>query len=139
LEQLEALSGGLVDSPWVRSFVGTPATGYKIGLCQRCAAIYGTIALAGLLYGLLRRWRRIPPMPLWAYGLFGVVPMGLDGGLQLLSYLATSVFPRLPIEPHETTPLMRLITGAMFGLATVWLAYPHLDETMAELRAQHGR
>jgi hypothetical protein len=29
---------------------------------------------------------------------------------------------------------MRVITGALFGLATVWLAYPIFQETMEELR-----
>ena len=93
--------------------------GYQVAFCQRDTAIYGTIFLAGLLYGFLRRWMR--PLPILAYLLIGIVPIGLDGGLQLF-------FPGL-----ESNPVRRVITGALFGLATVWFAYPYIEESAVEV------
>jgi len=114
-------------------YVGDPELGYKVALCQRDVAIYGTILLAGLAFGLSRRrWR---PLPLWAYLAFGVVPIAVDGGAQILSYIVLTLFPTLPLPPLESTPLRRTATGFLFGLSTVWLAYPRLQETAEEVRA----
>ena len=44
------------------------------------------------------------------------------------------ILPSLPIAPYETTPFMRALTGVLFGLATVWLAYPYVQEAMDEFR-----
>ncbi|MBS3784652.1 MAG: DUF2085 domain-containing protein, partial [Anaerolineae bacterium] len=97
------------------------------------------IFLFGLLYGLLRRRWNVRPLPWWGYILMGLVPMGLDGGYQFLSYALPLVFPGISLQPYETTPLMRLITGTLFGWATVWLAYPYLQESMEDVRASLGR
>ena len=56
-----------------------------------------------------------------------------DGGYQFVSYIVPLVWPDGPILPHETTPMMRVTTGSLFGLATVWLAYPLMQETMVEI------
>ena len=119
---------------WSRAFIGNPAVGYKVALCQRDVAIYGTICAAGLVYSVLRRRVRIRPLRWWAYVAFGVLPMLVDGGYQWVSYLVAAIWPGNPyIQPHETTPLLRTVTGALFGLATVWLAFPHVEATMAEI------
>ncbi len=114
------------------TFIGNEAVGYKMALCQRCIAIHGAIFLFGLLYVLGRR--RVRPLPWWAYIGLGILPMMLDGGYQLLSYVLSMLLPNSPIPPHETTPFMRTLTGGLFGLATVWLAYPLIQETMDEFR-----
>jgi uncharacterized membrane protein len=116
-----------------RAFVGNEAVGYKLALCQRDVAIYGTILLLGMLYGVLRRFWRVRSLPFWAYVVLGVAPMLLDGGYQFVSYIAPLFWPDGPIVPHETTPTLRVVTGALFGLATVWLAYPLMQETMIEI------
>jgi hypothetical protein len=87
---------------------------------------------------LRRRWD-IQPLPWWGYILLGLVPMGLDGGYQFLSYALPLVFPGISLEPYETTPLMRLITGTLFGGATVWLAYPYVQESMEDVRVSLER
>ncbi len=117
-----------------RAFVGNGEIGYKTALCQRDVAIYGLILLFGLLYGLLRRSRKISSLPWWAYIGVGVMPMLLDGGYQFVSYLAPFFWPDGPITPHETTPALRVITGALFGLATVWLAYPIVQGAMEDIQ-----
>jgi uncharacterized membrane protein len=118
----------------LRAFTGNEAIGYKVALCQRDTAIYGTILLSGLAFGLLRRRWKVAPLPWWAYLIFGVMPMLLDGGYQFISYVVPPLWPSGPITPHETTPAMRAITGALFGLATVWLAYPYIQETMEDVQ-----
>jgi uncharacterized membrane protein len=120
--------------PSVRAFVGNEALGYKVALCQRDTAIYGAILIFGLVYGPLRRRWKVPPLPWWAYLGFGIVPMMLDGGYQFLSYALALLWPQSPVSPHETTPVLRVITGGLFGLSTIWLAYPYVQETMEELR-----
>jgi uncharacterized membrane protein len=135
LPELMELAGEAVDGPWAGEFIGNPNLGYKVAFCQRDTAIYGTIFLAGLVFGLLRsRGREVKPLPWWAYIGIGILPMGIDGGYQLLSYILPLVFPNVPIPPHETTPLARTVTGAMFGGATVWLAYPYVQQSMDDIR-----
>ncbi|HMK08474.1 MAG TPA: DUF2085 domain-containing protein [Anaerolineales bacterium] len=113
-----------------RAFVGNETLGFKVALCERDVAIYGGILLGGLIFAFVRG--RLKPLPVWAWFLFGVLPMAIDGGTQLISG-----FPGLPAGwvARESTPLLRTVTGLLFGLMNVWLAYPYLEESMAETRA----
>ncbi len=94
--------------------------GHQMALCQRDMAIYGSIFLAGVAYSLVRG--RVRPLPIWAFVLL-ITPMAVDGTLQLLGVL-------------ESTPLRRLITGGLFGLACVLLAFPYLEEGFQEIREE---
>lgn len=111
-----------------REFVGNEQVGYKVALCERDVAIYGGLLFGGLLFAVVRR--RLRPLPIWAWALFGVLPVALDGGSQLLG-----AFPFVPWPVRESTPLLRTLTGLAFGLANVWLAYPYVEESMDEARA----
>ncbi|MGD8243815.1 MAG: DUF2085 domain-containing protein [Anaerolineae bacterium] len=139
LPELMELAGDAVTGPFSNSFIGNETVGYKVAFCQRDTAIYGAIFLFGLLFGVLRQRWNVRPLPWWAYILLGLVPMGLDGGYQLLSYLVPLVLPRISLQPYETTPLMRVITGLSFGWATVWLAYPYVQESMDDVRTSLQR
>ncbi len=111
-------------------YIGDSVLGYKVPLCQRDTAIYGTIFLAGLAFALARRrWR---PLPLWAYLLFGLTPVALDGGIQFVSQILVSLFPTAGFVAVESTPLRRVLTGALFGLATVWMVYPYIHRAIGE-------
>ena len=98
----------------VFGFVGSPSLGYKIAFCERDLAIYATVLLAGLAYGHLRG--RLAGLSLTAYGLM-ILPMALDGFTQLLGW-------------RESTPELRVLTGLLFGLGSVWLIYPRVDELL---------
>ena len=116
-EELRALAGPGVD-PLARHFIGNAALGYRMAYCQRDTAIYTSILVAGLAFALVRRrWRPLP----WRAYLALIVPLALDGLAQLLGL-------------HESNPPVRVVTGGLFGLATVWLAYPYLEMGMEEVR-----
>jgi uncharacterized membrane protein len=117
IQELEArgMPAGL--SPFQRrGFYGNEVTGYKVAICERDMAIYSSILLAGLAYGVLRRRGRPQGLPLKVYVLF-LIPLGLDGLTQLVGL-------------HESNWWLRTITGALFGGASVWLAYPLIDAAM---------
>jgi uncharacterized membrane protein len=103
------------------------AIGYKVALCERDIAIYASILLFGLVYALTGR--RLPPLPWYLWILFALAPIGLDGFSQILSQ------PPLNLLPYrESTPFLRVLTGALFGFGTAWFGYPLVEETMAETR-----
>lgn len=112
----------------LRGFYGNEQLGYKVALCQRDVAIYLSLLVGGVLFSLVRG--RIRPMPWQLFILFGILPMGVDGGYQMLTYILPRFF-----EPHETTPGLRTITGVLLGLGLVWLTYPHISEGMRETEA----
>ncbi len=111
----------------VRTYTGDAVIGYKVALCERDVAIYGSIFLGGLLFGLVRR--RLKPMSIWLWFLIGIVPIAIDGTSQLLS-----VLPFFNFGLRESTPLLRTLTGTLFGLSNIWLAYPYVEEAMQETR-----
>lgn len=118
-EELVALVGPAL----TLRYAGDATIGYAVAICQRDVAIYGAILLAGLVFGLVRRW--LKPLPIWAFVLL-LVPMGIDGITQLFGL-------------RESNWQLRVITGALFGLASVWLAYPYLEEGMRDIRDEVNR
>ena len=104
-------------------YIGDPQVGYKVAFCERDAAIYGSILLSGLIFALLRgnhRRGRGPAqkLPIKIY-LILLIPMAIDGATQLVGW-------------RESGWELRLVTGALFGVATVWLAYPYVEDAMNE-------
>ena len=108
-------------------FVGNEIIGYKIALCQRDMAIYGAILAFGIIFSLTGK--RIPSLPIWGWFILGIIPIGLDGVSQIISQLPWDIIPA-----RESTPLLRTITGGLFGFATAWFGYPIVEETMADTR-----
>lgn len=100
-----------------RQFIGNPASGFKVAICQRDIAIYGAVLAAGLAYALFRH--RVRQLPLWVYLLF-LLPIGVDGVTQLLGM-------------RESNWELRTLTGAIFGAASIWFAYPYVDDAMQEV------
>ncbi len=93
--------------------------GHPVALCERCLAIYGALLVGGVLFARLRPTvSRLPLLIFFALSL----PVGLDGVTQALGW-------------RESTRELRLLTGGLFGLATVWLTYPYLEAGFSEARA----
>ena len=110
-----------------RQFVGNEVLGYKIALCERDTSIYLSILAFGLIFVL--SGRRIRSIRWYWWILLALVPVGLDGVSQFISQ------PPLQLIPYrESTPLLRAITGALFGFFTAWFGYPMVEESMADTR-----
>jgi uncharacterized membrane protein len=112
-----------------RSFNGNPVVGYKVALCERDVAIYGSMFLFGLVYAATGRRLRTIPWYVWL--IVGIGPIGLDGFSQLPS-LINHLPAWLPLR--ESTPLLRSITGGLFGWMTAWYLFPMIEETARETR-----
>jgi uncharacterized membrane protein len=125
---------GLSESDIVaaRNFLGNETMGYKFALCQRDIAIYGAILIFGLVFSLTGK--KIKPLPWFLWVIIGLGPIGLDGFSQLLSQLGFSIFNWLPLR--ESTPLLRTLTGTLFGLATAWFGFPYLEESVRDNRRE---
>jgi len=115
----ELASAGVDLDPFARD-IGNEQVGWKVAFCERDVAIYGTIFLTGLAYGLVRTrlkgWRMR-----FRYFVLFLIPMGIDGTLQLFGF-------------YESTWLRRSITGAIFGAGAVLFAYPYIEEGFADVR-----
>lgn len=114
-----------------RQYIGNATVGYKVALCERDVAIYGSILLFGLIYALTGR--KLPALHWMLWVVFGLGPIGLDGFSQLFSQFN---WPWLAsfLPYRESPPILRVITGALFGFATAWFAYPYIEESMRETR-----
>ena len=115
------------DTSTAIKFLGNEELGYKTALCQRDIAIYTGILLFGLIFSLTGK--KIPGLPITIWFILGIAPIGLDGVSQLVSQLPWDIIPL-----RESTPLLRTITGAIFGFATAWFGYPIVEESMADTR-----
>lgn len=119
-EELSRLLGGAaVPQRWI----GEPEIGFKVAICERDVAIYATVLLAGLVFGLVRQ--RAKPLRPKVFGLL-IVPMAVDGVGQLVGL-------------WSSTWESRVATGALFGVACVWLALPYLERGMREVRQETER
>lgn len=128
----------------LRQFIGNTEMGWKVAWSDRMVSMYTSILVFGLSYGLIRKWFK--PLSLWNFALL-LLPMALDGGTHMISDLAgighgfrdTNIW--LQILTNNTFPAafyagaalgsfnswMRLITGILFGIGLVGLAYPYLN------------
>lgn len=118
---------GLVSAPMagvvpdgLSAFIGSVELGFKVAFCQRDVAIWGAILVGGLLFALVRG--RLRPLSWKVYALL-LLPMAVDGTTQLLGF-------------RESNWWLRTVTGALFGGASVWLAYPYLEEGFADIRRE---
>ena len=113
----ELPADGVADSDNIfirRRYIGDPEHGYKVAICERDVAIYGSMFLMGLLFALLRG--RLPKLKA-RYVLLFALPMAVDGITQLVGL-------------RESNWTLRLITGGLFGVGLVWFAYPYIEEAM---------
>lgn len=95
------------------------AIGYKIPICSRDVGIYGALLIGGIAYPFVRKLdeRHIYPA---IYLILALIPLGLDGSVQLLSEIG--ILPFL----YESTNLIRLFTGVVAGFVSSFYAIPVL-------------
>ena len=92
--------------------------GEQMAFCQRNTAIFVTILVSGLAFAVVRHYLQPPP---WRVVMLLMAPMAIDGFTQLVGW-------------RESTWELRVLTGSLFGLASAWLLYPHLEAGMDEMR-----
>ena len=118
-----------LDLKFARDFVGNEVLGYKVALCQRDVAIYGSMLLCGLIFQLSGKKLKPIPWHLWVF--LGLLPIGIDGITQF-GGLGIGFLSWLPIR--ESTPLLRSITGVLFGITTGLFMFPLIEENMSQSR-----
>lgn len=141
----------VTSDPWVlRSFVGSAELGWKVAWSDRMVAMFTSLWLFSLLWGLFRR--RIVRLPWWGLILL-YLPMFIDGTAHMLSdlagigqgfrdtnlWLARLTANALPVSSYSGdawgsfNSMMRLGSGILFGLGTVWYFFPLLEDAFASM------
>jgi uncharacterized membrane protein len=88
--------------------------GHQCGLCFRCTAIYSTMFLTNAVFVFTKK--RLPGISLWMLLLL-TLPLAWDGVTQLFGL-------------RESNTTLRLLTGALFGLAFALFALPWVQKTL---------
>src|SRR5258708_27425520 len=90
--------------------------GHQLGMCARNFSIYMSMFLGSLVFSLSKK--RVPGIPWWLW-LLMILPMAVDGTTQMFGL-------------RESTWVLRLITGTLFGLGSVWFVLPMMQKTILE-------
>jgi uncharacterized membrane protein len=96
--------------------------GHQLGMCARNMAIYGSMFAGGLVFIVSKK--RLPGIPWW-FWLLLILPMALDGITQMFGW-------------RESTWELRVITGALFGLANMWFVLPFIQKTLQQTMVVPG-
>ena len=88
--------------------------GHQVCLCERCCAIYSSMFLIGFVFVYTKK--RLPGMRWWGLVLFSI-PIALDGFTQMFGL-------------RESNWELRLLTGALFGMAVSWFVLPLMQRTL---------
>ncbi len=132
----------------LRQFIGNPEMGWKIAWSDRMVSMFTSLWLFGLLWWIVRR--RLKPLPWWGLILF-LLPMAMDGTSHFISDLAgigqgfrAENLWLVELTRHifqssfysgdawgSFNSLMRLLTGLLFGIGSVWYTYPYLDKAFS--------
>jgi uncharacterized membrane protein len=128
-------TGQFVADPADRSEIrvqGGAITGYKMPVCSRDIGLYAAMLLAGAAYPFVRRLDDTEVMPA-IYLIVALIPLGIDGGVQLVSELGILPFV------YESTNAMRVLTGGIAGLAAAFYAIPILVNLFIPKSAPAGK
>ncbi|HHN82026.1 MAG TPA: DUF2085 domain-containing protein [Methanomicrobia archaeon] len=92
--------------------------GEPMAVCARCFGIYAGFLLGTVLYPLYARLEKRGP-PDIRHVLVAVLPLAIDGGTQLLGL-------------RESTNVIRLLTGGLFGIVFVQYFIPLVAARLAD-------
>ncbi len=148
LTEIQAAWQATINPLILRKFIGNADMGWKIAWSDRMISFYTSIWLFAVLWSPFRR--KVKPLPWWGFALF-LLPLALDGGTHMLSdfagigqgfrdlnlWLAALTNNAFPSSFYagdalgSFNSLMRLITGLLAGLGIVWLAFPHMEQSLS--------
>jgi uncharacterized membrane protein len=137
----------------LRQFIGNAEFGWKVAYSDRMVSMYTAFWFASIGFASVRR--RLRPLPLWGYFLL-ILPMAVDGTSHFFSdlagigqgfrdtndWLVQLTGGAFPASFYAGDALgsfnswMRLITGALFGAASVWMAFPYAEAAFFEVREE---
>lgn len=106
-------------------YIGDEVVGYKTALCIRDLSIYATVVIFGLIYLILSRKNKKIYKFDWKIALILTIPIAVDGIFQLIAELLG--FDWVP-QSYFDNQLKRIVTGVLFGIAIVMIAFPLLQE-----------
>jgi uncharacterized membrane protein len=90
--------------------------GHQLGLCERNLSIYVSMFLGSLVFVLSKK--RMPGLPWWLW-IFMLLPMVWDGTTQMFGL-------------RESTWILRIVTGTLFGLGNIWFVLPLIQKSLDE-------
>jgi uncharacterized membrane protein len=90
--------------------------GHQLGMCARNFSIYTAMFLTSVLFVVSKK--RLPGIPWWLWMLM-VLPMALDGTTQMFGW-------------RESDWILRVITGTLFGVSSIWFTLPMMQKTLLE-------
>ena len=101
--------------------------GHQVAFCHRCTAMYGGIALAGVLFARLRRHIRPAPLRL---GAALTLPVALDAGTHLIDDMLGTALRSGGDAVGTPNFWLRMVTGALVALAVMITLYPRLERDL---------
>lgn len=107
-----------------RSFV---FCGHQVAICHRCVALYTSVLVGGVLFGLLRRWIRPAS---WRLFWVMTLPILIDGLLHMADDIMQVGFRGGGDAIGTPNFWLRMITGVVFGIAVVITIHPRLDHDL---------
>lgn len=122
--------------------------GYEVCQCWRCNALYGGMFLFALGYAAARdrdipalRWLR-RPVPPWAFVVL-LLPILIDGISHMLGLREALNFGQQPAfgsffagsQAFSFNWTLRIITGLVAGLASIWFAFPRMQQAVNDAEA----
>ena len=125
----QATGSSILNIQEARNFVGNSTLGYKVALCERDLAIYGSLLLFGIVFE--QRGKKMRQLRWYWWILIAILPIALDGFSQLPGLV---VNPPVWMPIRESTPFLRTLTGFLFGFFSAWFVFPVLEETVATTR-----
>ena len=146
LNEIQAVWQDTTNPFILRQFIGNEAMGWKVAWSDRMISFYTSVWFFAVLWWPLRR--KVKPLSWWGLILL-LLPMAIDGGTHAISDFAgigagfrdTNQWLAL-LTNHAFSAafyagdalgsfncIMRLITGALAGLAITWLAFPYIFQT----------
>jgi uncharacterized membrane protein len=148
LLEIQSAWQNTTDAVILRQFIGNPQMGWKMAWSDRMFSMFTSIWVFGILWGSLKK--KIGKLPWWGAFLF-ILPMAIDGTTHLISdfvgigqgfrdsnsWLAILTNYTLPSAFYagdawgSFNAWMRLISGILFGLGSVWFGFPLLQEWMS--------
>ena len=120
----------IADRNTIRVEAGS-SVGYKLPVCARDLGIYGAMLIAAVIYPYFRKIDERDVFPAIYFAL-ALIPIGLDGGVQLVSDMGLLPFV------YESTNLIRLLTGAIAGGAASFYAIPILVNLFGQEEGRIG-